>query len=139
MRRIVVERAADGSALWAVEVADSWFARLRGLIGRRSPAQGTGLYFPGTNSIHMLFMRYPIDCVFVGSPSADSGAAAAVSRSGRADEVRQVLAVRENLRPWTGVVWWVRGARGAIELAAGGATQAGVGVGDRLRFSSAEV
>ena len=129
MRRVVVERAGDGSALWAVEVADSWWSRLRGLIGRRAPAQGTGLYFPGTNSIHMLFMRYPIDCVFVGSPSAERSATG---------EVREVLAVRENLRPWTGVVWWVRGARGAIELAAGGATQAGVGVGDRLRFSSAE-
>jgi uncharacterized membrane protein (UPF0127 family) len=136
VRRIVVERAGDGSALWAVEVADSWFSRLRGLIGRHSPARGTGLYFPGTNSIHMLFMRYPIDCVFVGSPSADGGAAAG---GNRLDEVREVLAVRENLRPWTGVVWWVRGARGAIELAAGGATQAGVGVGDRLRFSSAEI
>jgi len=130
-----VERAGDGFALWAVDVADSWLARLRGLIGRPSPAPGTGLYFPGTNSIHMLFMGYAIDCIFVGSPRADGPAG---TRAGREGEVREVVAVRSNLRPWTGVVWWVRGARGAIELAAGGAAQAGIGVGDRLRFVHAE-
>ena len=130
-----MERAGDGFALWAVDVADSWLARLRGLIGRPSPAPGTGLYFPGTNSIHMLFMGYAIDCIFVGSPRADGTAGA---RAGREGEVREILAVRSNLRPWTGVVWWVRGARGAVELAAGGAAQAGIGVGDRLRFVHAE-
>lgn len=136
MRRMVVERAGDGSALLAVDVADSWFTKLRGLIARPSPAPGTGLYFPGTNSIHMLFMGYPIDCVFVGSPKAEANA------SGRSDdqaEVRDVVAIKPNLRPWTGVVWWVRGARGAVELAAGGAAQAGISVGDRLRFNRAEL
>ena len=137
MRRIVVERAGDGSALWAVDVADYWFARLRGLIGRPSPAPGTGLFFPGTNSIHMLFMGYAIDCVFVGSPRT-AVTAGARPGAGHAGEEREVVALRSNLRPWTGVVWWARGARGAIELSAGSAAQAGIGVGDRLRFVHAE-
>ena len=131
-----VERASDDSALWAVDVADSWLARLRGLIGRPSPAARTGLYFPGTNSIHMLFMGYAIDCVFVGAPEPTVKAAGATSNH---DEVRRVVAVRANLRPWTGVVWWIRGGRGAIELAAGGAAQAGVNVGDLLRFKRSEI
>jgi hypothetical protein len=133
---MVVERAGDGSALWAVEVADSWLARLRGLIGRQSPAPGTGLFFPGTNSIHMLFMGYPIDCVFVSAPRAEDRPGSATRHE---TEMRQVVAVRANLRPWTGVVWWARGARGAVELAAGGAAQAGIGIGDLLRFSRAEI
>jgi hypothetical protein len=132
---MVVERATDGAALLAVDVADSWFAKLRGLIARPSPAPGTGLYFPGTNSIHMLFMAYAIDCVFVGSPRSEDRSRVNTGPT----EVREVIAVRQNLRPWTGVVWWVRGARGAVELAAGGAAQAGIGVGDRLRFNRAEL
>lgn len=120
MGRLVVERAGDGTALWAVEVADSWLSRLRGLIGRRTLAAGHGLYFPGTNGIHMLFMRFAIDCVFVTAPAPNGE--------------HEVVAVRPNLRPWTGVVWFVRHARGAIELGAGSAAHAGVRVGDRLRL-----
>ena len=33
---MLVERAEDGAMVWKVELADSWFARLRGLIGRSS-------------------------------------------------------------------------------------------------------
>jgi uncharacterized protein len=121
VRRLVVERATDGARLWTVEVADSWLSRLRGLIARPPLRAGQGLYFPGTNSIHMLFMGFAIDCVFVrpvpGVPTA-----------------HEVVSVRPNLRPWTGVVWFVRHARGAIELSAGSAAQAGINVGDRLSF-----
>jgi len=111
--------------LWAVEVADSYISKLRGLIGRPPLAAGEGLYFPGTNSIHMLFMRFAIDCVFV-RPAADER------------NVHEVVEVRRELRPWTGVVWFVRRAKGAIELRAGGAAQAGVNVGDRLRLVTAD-
>jgi uncharacterized protein len=124
MDRLVVERVSDGSALWAVEVADSWLSRLRGLIGRPSLAPGEGLYLSGTNGIHMLFMRFAIDCVFV-RPAADAGADGSV---------HEVVAVRPDLRPWTGVVWFVRRASGAIELGAGSAARAGINVGDRLRL-----
>ena len=65
MRRLVIERAGDGSPIWAVDVANSYIARLRGLIGREPLAAGEGLYFPHTNSIHMLFMGFAIDCIFV--------------------------------------------------------------------------
>jgi len=74
----------------------------------------------------MLFMGYPIDCVFVRPVAKGS------------DE-HEVVAVRRELRPWTGVVWFVRRARGAIELSAGGAAQAGINVGDRLRLVRAEI
>ncbi len=126
MRRLVIEHATDGSPIWAVDVADSYFARLRGLIGRKPLAAGEGLYFPGTNSIHMLFMRFAIDCVFV-RPDAGGG------------DVHEVVDVRSDLRPWTGVVWFVRRAKGAIELGAGSAAQAGVHVGDRLRLVTADI
>jgi hypothetical protein len=117
---IELSRADDGGHLWRVEVASSWLARLRGLIGRSRLVPGEGLYLPGTNSIHMLFMRFAIDCVFVGSRGADGTA--------------PVVAVHERLAPWRGVVWWVRHAKGAIELPAGSAAHAGVKPGDYLRL-----
>lgn len=110
----------DGTTLWRLEVADSWLARLKGLMGRATLEQGKGLYLPGTNGVHMLFMRFAIDCVFVGGP--------------RADGTRPVVEIRERLAPWLGVVWWVRGAKGAVELAAGSASQAGLRRGDMIRL-----
>ena len=110
--------------LWRLEVAGSWLSRLRGLIGRRGLGPGEGLYLPGTNSIHMLFMRFAIDCLFVGAP--------------RTDGSRQVVAVRQRLAPWTGVVWWVRGARGVVELPAGSLAASGLKLGDYVSFEPAD-
>jgi hypothetical protein len=122
MTRLAVTRAADERPLWTVEVAGSWLARLQGLIGRPALAPGEGLYLPGTNGVHMLFMSFPIDCVFLGASVADG--------------TRRVVALRAGLRPWTGVVWWVRGARGALELPAGSIAEAGLAVGDSIRLSA---
>jgi uncharacterized protein len=119
-RTLELRRADGGEPLWRLEVADSWWQRLKGLIGRRELRPGAGLYLPGTNSIHMLLMRFPIDCAFVGPMSADG--------------TRPVVSVHHGLRPWTGVVWWARGARGAVELPAGSLAAAGLKVGDRVRL-----
>lgn len=110
--------------LWRLDVADSWLARLRGLIGRGALAAGEGLYLPGTNGVHMFFMRFAIDVVFVGAP--------------RADGTQEVLALKPDLRPWTGLVPWVRGARGAIEVAAGAVAGSGLRVGDYVRLEPAD-
>ena len=117
---VTVSRAADGVLLWRLTVAASFLARLRGLTGRKGLEPGQGIYLPGSNGVHMLFMRFAIDCVFVGNLHADGS--------------RPVVAVRENLAPWRGTVWWVRGAHGAIEVASGEAARAGVRPGDSLKF-----
>ena len=72
----------------------------------------------------MLFMRFAIDCVFVSGAEPDGS--------------HEVVDVRTELPPWTGVVWFVRRARGAIELSAGSAAQADVKVGDRLRLATGD-
>ncbi len=116
-------RTADGKTVWTLEVADSLLARLRGLIGRAGLEAGKGLYLPGTNGVHMLFMRFAIDCVFVGAP----GAAGA----------RRIVAIHERLAPWRGIVWWVRGARGVVEVPAGSAATSGLKRGDLVRLEPA--
>lgn len=115
--------AAGGEALFRLEVANSWVARLRGLIGRSGVADDGGLFLPGTNGVHMFFMRFAIDCVFLGAPGPDG--------------TLQIIAVKSDLRPWRGIVWWVRGAKAAVELTSGAAEAAGLRPGDYVRLEPA--
>ena len=107
----LAERIEDGSSLWA---------KFIGLMGRGSLPQGDGLWLPGENGIHMLFMRFPIDAVFVSPPLA--------GKTGP----RRVLALRRSLRPWLGVVWFARGAKGVLELPAGTIDASRTAVGDEI-------
>ncbi len=104
-----------------LELGTSFWARFRGLMGRASLAPGAGLWLPGSPSIHMLFMRFPIDCVFLGREEPDGA--------------RPVVGLRRSLSPWTGVVWWVRGGQGVIELPVGAIEASGTEVGDRVALA----
>jgi len=103
-----------------LEMGTSLWARFRGLMGRRSLTPGDGLWLSGTNGIHMFFMRFPIDAVFLGKA--------------RGDGARPVLAVRRALRPWIGVVPLVRGADGVLELPTGTIDATGTQPGDAVRL-----
>jgi len=46
-------------------VADSFMKRFFGLMGRRNFLSGQGMYFPQCQSVHMWFMRIPLDIIFV--------------------------------------------------------------------------
>lgn len=46
-------------------LADSFWLRLRGLLGRSSLEQGEGLILVGEKSIHTFFMKFPIDVLYV--------------------------------------------------------------------------
>ena len=107
-----------------VRTARSLWARFMGLMGRRALMPGEGLWLPTDVGIHMLFMRFPIDAVFL-APADGVGPA-----------VWRVVAVRERLRPWRGVVWFVRGARGCLELEAGAVARVGLRSGDTVRFEA---
>ena len=106
----------------SVETASSRWARFRGLMGRKSLPSGHALWLTGTNGIHMFFMRFPIDAVFLGRAASDGS--------------RPVLAVRRDLRPWIGIVPLVRGAAGVLELRTGAIDASGTGVGDAIRLQA---
>jgi uncharacterized protein len=115
-RNLSRDRVLAGS----VESADGLWGKFMGLMGRASLAPGAGLWLPGSNGIHMMFMRFPIDAVFVGRPDA--------SRDG----ARAVVSVHERLPAWRGLVPLVRGADGVIELPAGAIAESGTAVGDLI-------
>jgi len=113
---------SDGPPISArVTVARSFWGRFRGLMGRASLAADEGLYLP-VNSIHMLFMRFPIDALFLGAADGSG--------------VQHVVAVRPGLRPWTGLVLPVTGAAGVVELPAGALERAGLSVGHAVRLAA---
>jgi uncharacterized membrane protein (UPF0127 family) len=93
------------------EVADRGLARMRGLLGRDGLEPGSGMLIDAAPSVHMFFMRFPIDVVFL-------------------DRDRKVVRVVERLRPWR--IAGARRAAAALELPAGAAAATGVGVGDIL-------
>jgi hypothetical protein len=104
-----------------VEFAGSLWGRFKGLMGRRSLGARSALWLPGTNGIHMFFMRFPIDAVFLGRPGPDG--------------TRPVLSVHRGLRPWTGMVLLVRGAAGVLELPTGSIDASATVRGDAVRLA----
>jgi uncharacterized protein len=113
-------RAADLAT--SLEVAGSLWAKFMGLMGRASLAPDAGLFLPDSNGIHMMFMRFPIDAVFVGRPTTDD------------PRVRPVVALRPALPAWTGLVPLIRGAHGVVELPVGAIERSGTQVGDLIRI-----
>jgi uncharacterized protein len=118
---LAARNVTRGSVLaGSVENGASLWAKFKGLMGRPSLGDDAGLWLPDSNGIHMMFMRFPIDAVFVGKPDPSLGGA------------RRVLSVHPGLRTWTGLVPFVRGAKGVLELPAGTIAATGTTVGDEI-------
>ena len=130
--RVRIDRSGELLASH-VGTASSLWARFLGLMGRAALEPGEGLWFPGDTSIHMLFMRVPIDAVFL-APARHASRRAAGQTGAVATDRWIVVSIRADLRPWTGIVWYVRGARGCLELESGAASRAGLQTGDTVRF-----
>ena len=107
-----VLRRPDGTlACERCVVAETAPARMRGLLGRTGLDDREGLLIRPTNSVHMFFMRFAIDVVFL-------------------DRDLVVRKVVEALRPWR--MAGCRGARAALELPAVSAGRSGITVGEQL-------
>jgi uncharacterized protein len=125
MTKVLVARNVTRNRVVAarVETAAGLWGKFMGLMGRPALPPGEGLWLPESNGIHMMFMRFPIDAIFLGDADA-------------AGE-RPVLSVHPALPAWRGLVPLVRGAKGVIELPAGTAAQTLTAVGDRILFEPA--
>lgn len=113
--RLRHERTGSVVAERAV-VADTFFARVRGLLGRRAFAPGEALVILPCNSVHMLGMMFSIDVLFC-----------------RADHL--VLHVEHNLRPWR-FSPMIRNAYYVAELPAGEAARLDIRAGDHLLWET---
>ncbi len=96
-----------------MEVRQSIFGRAAGLMFRRSLAPGAGMWIVPCNGIHMMFMNFAIDAVFL-------------------DSAHRVKKVHPRLPPWWGVVWIEWGAHSVLELPAGSTAALGLQPGDEI-------
>lgn len=109
----VVELKKDSKTLiTSCRIADAFFARLMGLMGKRSLSKDEAILFPKCNSIHTFFMIIPIDVIFV----APSG---------------EVVDVLEALSPWR-LLLPRKKALHTIEMRARRAKELGIHPGDTL-------
>jgi uncharacterized protein len=107
-------RTADGAIVCErCEIPESAFGRARGLLGRDGLEPAGGMLIDRAGSVHMFFMRFPIDVVFLARD-------------------RTVVGVRHRLAPWR--MAGARGAVAALELPAGRASEVGVETGSLLVF-----
>lgn len=101
-----------------VAVAESFSSRLKGWMFRGVPSSNEALLLPRCASVHTLFMRFPIDVVFL-------------------DGNNRVLSVREGLAPWRAAA--CSGAASTLELASGRIRAAGLCAGRLLRVEGEAV
>jgi uncharacterized membrane protein (UPF0127 family) len=108
---VTLERQDGNTVCERCLLAEAPLTRLRGLLGRAGLEPGEGILLRPASSIHMWFMRFPIDAVFL-------------------DRENRVLKVASHLRPWR--VAGCRGAKAVIELRAGECDRVGLAPGDRV-------
>jgi uncharacterized protein len=116
-----VRNQTRGTVLCArATLARSLHDRCRGLLGRSTLSADEGMLFEAEPFIplmwmHTLFMRFPIDIIFLGHDNL-------------------VMKIQTSLKPWR----WsaiVVGARTAIELPAGATMRAETAVGDLINLT----
>lgn len=97
-----------------IHLADTVLGRMRGFLLRRRPEAGEGIFLTPCKGVHMYWMRFPLDVLFVDSHGT-------------------VLAVHENLQPGRRTPVY-RSAQYAIELPVGTVAASGTHAGDRLSW-----
>lgn len=95
--------------------AQSFLARLGGLLARKPLREGEALYLAPCSSVHTMFMRYTIDVAFL-------------------DARGRVLKVVSHLKPWRMAGCF--GAAAALELRAGQAQVRGIAPRARVNVKS---
>ena len=114
-RRAVHERTGKVLAE-RLEMPGTFMGRGIGLMFRRTLEPGRGMWINPCNGIHMMFMRFAIDAVFL-------------------DGKERVKKVYRNLPAWWGVVWLEWGAHSVLELPPGSTTDIDLRPGDQVLIS----
>jgi uncharacterized protein len=119
---VVRNRTRDTELANRLETASGLFGKFMGLMGRAELRRNHALWLPDSNGIHMMFMRFPIDAVFLDRPGTGGS--------------RRVVSVHRQLRPWTGLVPFVRGGHGVLELPVGVIEASQTAPGDVIAFEA---
>jgi uncharacterized membrane protein (UPF0127 family) len=114
MRRVTVFKEASGEQVATdVEVANSMWSRFWGLMFRGGLRDDSAMLIDPCSSIHTIFMRFPIDAVFLD----------------KSDVIKKIAPCVKPYRATMG-----GGGKKVLEMPCGAAERAGLEVGDRLRY-----
>lgn len=111
-QRRLVNKTKDILLATHVLVAQTFWQRAKGLIGRRTMEPQSVMWFPKGGTIHTYFMSFAIDVVF-------------------ADKNLRVQKIALNVHPWSWV--WARwNTQSVFEFNSGTLTPESLNVGDQL-------
>jgi uncharacterized membrane protein (UPF0127 family) len=99
---------------YSIKIADSFFTRFKGLMFRKDPLMTEGLWIIPCNSIHMCFMHFAIDAVFL-------------NKEGR------IVKIIEGIKPWQ-FVKPIKNAYSVIELPIGTIRRLGLTLGEVIKL-----
>ena len=111
MRRAVnaTRNKTLANSLW---VADTFFSSLLGLMGKRQLPAGEGLWICPCQSVHSMWMRFPIDVIFLNNQ-------------------KSIIHLIENMKPFR-ISKYVHTARSVLELPARTIQATQTQVGDQI-------
>ncbi len=95
-------------------LADTFWSRLRGLLGANPLQKGEGLILAGEKSIHTIFMGFPIDVVYV-------------------DKNHKIIRIDSNMVPYRLGPFVTRSAY-VLEMPVGTIASTDSQIGDQLKF-----
>lgn len=95
-----------------VDVADTFGKRLKGWMGKKKPQSSEGLLLIPCKSIHTLFMKFPIDVLFI-------------------DPSGKVIHLIEQMKPWR-FSPVIQQSAAVLELVGGSVAESGIRLGDRV-------
>lgn len=99
---------------YSARKATKWVDRLRGLLFSKPLQSGDGLYIVPCQSIHMFYMTYAIDAIFLNKSCI-------------------VIACEKSIKPWHMSGFYTK-AHGCLELPEGTIDQSRTAPGDLLTF-----
>mgnify|MGYP002623165243 FL=1 len=109
---------ANGTSIASqLRPAHTHWTRMKGLLGTKTLPEGHGLWIRPCNQVHMYFMRYAIDLIFI-------------------DTDHRVVEVIEE-QPVSSISPKVKAAHSVLELPTGTIARTGVKVGDALTIAPA--
>lgn len=111
-QRMRILGAPEGAPFLKILIADTFFTRLSGLMFRNKLPGATGLFLAPCNSVHMCFMRFAIDVIYL-------------------DKDFKIIKVVQNLKPWISISM-CRNAWAVVEMTAGEAKRCGCETGRKL-------
>lgn len=116
MRRLVLNRTRGTVVCAAASVAQTTVQRMRGLLGSRELAAGTGLWLRPSGGVHTFGMAYAIDIVAL-------------------DGLFRVVHLWREMKPWRTCGIHLR-TRSVLELPVGSVNASQTEIGDQLCFEA---